>query len=237
MSLYLYIANMEATGGNCGSCNHHGNNAVGLKKSSLFDMAFGNYHYYQRTAQNVDFAFYGGGAYIIDKSDMPKKCVNCGNDNYAYLFNDGHLYAPYNKIEQLPLFKFNNIWRYVNTSIHFEPNFGTFLCGTFPDVDHFGNNFILYHPTQQITELEKNIYMISNKPTICCAPSKERNSNIILLNADGVVDGTEIIYESYDIELSLFNIKNGCLKRTKSGWVYVSGPVLNTKPAAGAIDV
>jgi hypothetical protein len=64
---------MEATGGNCSSCNYRNNNAVSLKKSILFDLAFGNYHYYQRTSQNVDFAYYEGAAYIIDKSDMPKK--------------------------------------------------------------------------------------------------------------------------------------------------------------------
>lgn len=230
---------MEVAGDHCGNCKYYrNNNAVSLKKFSLFYLAYGNDHYYQRTAQNVDFAFYEGDAYIIDKGDMPKKCVDCGNDNYVYLFNDGHLYASYNKIEQLPLLKFNNIWRHVNTSIHFESNFGTFLYGTFPDVDHLGNNFILYHPTQQITELEKNIYMINDKPTICCAPSKERNSNIILVNVDGVVDGTEIIYGSYDADNgnSMFNIKNGCLKFTINGWVYIPGPVLKTKPATTKLN-
>ena len=85
---------MDISGGNCCNCIYYrNNNAVSLKKSSLMDIVYGNNHYYQRTGQNVDFAFYEGDAYIIDKGDMPKKCVDCGNDNYAYLFNDGHLYA------------------------------------------------------------------------------------------------------------------------------------------------
>ena len=80
--------------------------------------------------------------------------------------------------------------------------------------------------------------MINDKPTICCAPRKARNFDIILLNINGIVDGTEIIYGSYDVVNgnSMFNIKNGCLKRTKNGWAYIPGPALNTKPAS-AIDV
>jgi hypothetical protein len=178
----------------------------------------GRSNYYYRTKHGVDFVFYEWDVYIIDKSTVPENC-------YPYLTdNKTNPYALCALRGKLPMTRYElGVRSHASSKLCSDPSFGTFLFGTYQSEENFPKFFILFHPTKTITPLDKNIFMVDDKPTMCCVIGPERissfNQDIILVNVDGKIPDTQVIHESYDSDEKIYKTPNGYFKiNTSSLW-------------------